>query len=72
MDVCRIMGMSNLCYFMNIRVLVALLLFSSPYPVAFTGKPVERKGTFLLSQLVCLDRFSSIKALLCYSLPIFA
>ena len=47
MNVCRIIGISNLCWFMNIRVLTAVLLFSSRYPGAFMSKAVERKDTLL-------------------------
>lgn len=71
MNWCRIAGNSNLRCFVNIRVLIAVLHFSSLYPGAFVSKAVERKDTFLLSQLVCLDRFSGIKAFLCYFLFIF-
>lgn len=49
MKVCRIVGISNLCWFMNIRVLIAVLLFSSLYPRAFMCKALEKKDTFLLS-----------------------
>lgn len=41
------------------------------HPGAFVSKAVERKDTFLLSQLLCLHRFSGIKAFLCYFLFIF-
>lgn len=71
MKVCRIVGISNLCWFMNIRVLIAVLFFSSLCSGAFMTKTMERKDTFLLSQLVCLDRFSGIKAFFYYSLFIF-
>lgn len=71
MNWCRIAGNSNLRCFVNIRALIAVLHFSSLYPGAFVSMAVERKDTFLLSQLVCLDRFSGIKAFLCYFLFIF-
>lgn len=48
MNVCGIVGISNLCCLMNIRVLISVLLFSSLYPGAFVTKAAERKETFLL------------------------
>lgn len=47
--VCRIIGISNLWWSMNSRVLIAVLLFPSLYPGAFMSKAVKTKDAFLLS-----------------------